>query len=93
MTNGFFNGYPDQALDLGQNQQNQLKSQQPQHKPSPQPAPQQHTTIKHEQVDQSRYGFDQVNYSSNPPSTEKKKENQSGNIRATSALILPPRKA
>ena len=26
------------------------------------------------QVDQSRYGFDQVNYSSNPPSTEKKKE-------------------
>merc|ERR1719361_559875 len=38
MTNGFFNGYPDQALDLGQNQQNQLKSQQPQHKPSPQPA-------------------------------------------------------
>merc|ERR1719273_1906425 len=42
MTNGFFNGYPDQALDLGQNQQNQLKSQQPQHKPSPHPAPQQH---------------------------------------------------
>jgi len=74
MTNGFFNGYPDQALDLGQNQQNQLKSQQQQHKPTPQPAPQQHTTIKHEQVDQSRYGFDQVNYSSNPPSTEKKKE-------------------
>merc|ERR1719192_2368479 len=74
MTNGFFNGYPDQALDLGQNQQTQIKNQQQQHKPTPQPAPQQHTTIKHEQVDQSRYGFDQVNYSSNPPSTEKKKE-------------------
>ena len=51
-----------QALDLGQNQQNQLKSQQPQHKPSPQPAPQQHTTIKHEQV--GVYLFMHIAYSS-----------------------------
>lgn len=54
MTNGWLNSY-DQALDLGQSQQNSLQKQQAaqaaaaaaQHKA-------QHTTIKHEQVDHSR---------------------------------------
>merc|ERR1719384_812483 len=76
MTNGGLNSY-DQALDLGQSQQNSLQKQQAaqaaaaaaQHKA-------QHTTIKHEQVDHSRYGFDQVNYSGSQPSTEKKKDDQ-----------------
>ena len=34
----------------------------------------QHKTIKHEQVDQARYGFDQINYSGGQPSTVKKKQ-------------------
>ena len=56
MTNGWLNSY-DQALDLGQSQQNSLQKQQQaaqaaaaaaQHKA-------QHTTIKHEQIDHSRW--------------------------------------
>ena len=54
----------DQALDLGPNQQNKI-----QHQP-------QHKIIKHEQVDQTKYGFDQVNYSAGQPSIVKKKEDQ-----------------
>jgi len=70
MTNGWLNSY-DQALDLGQNQQNAMK--QNQHKAQAA----QHTTIKHEQVDHSRYGFDQVNYSAgSQPSTVKKKPDE-----------------
>ena len=50
----------DQALDLQSTQQNTIK---PQQKP-----------IKHEQVDQARYGFDQVNYSGGQPSSIRKKD-------------------
>ena len=56
----------DQALDLQATQQNTVK---PQHKAPP--------IVKHEQVDQARYGFDQINYSASQPSslkTQKKTE-------------------
>lgn len=49
----------DQALDLQSTQQNSVKTV-VQHKP-----------IKHEQVDQARYGFDQINYSGGQPSSLK----------------------
>lgn len=61
MTNGWLNSY-DQALDLGQSQQNSLQKQQQaaqaaaaaaQHKA-------QHTTIKHEQIDHSRWSVSQA---------------------------------
>ena len=57
----------DQALDLGQNNTSQQKA-------TVTINTQQHKTIKHEQVDQARYGFDQVNYSGGQPSSIKKKE-------------------
>jgi len=58
----------DQALNLQSPQQNNVNAVNLQHKPIP---------IKHEQVDQARYGFDQINYSGGQPSSlkvEKKTE-------------------
>jgi hypothetical protein len=95
ITNGWPNAY-DQALDLGQNQQNSIKQAQqaqrppPQRPPPPQqpqqpPPPQPQQVIKREQVDQTRYGFEpQVNYSINsqpPPSAMKKKVEEEPTIK------------
>ena len=53
MTNGWLNSY-DQALDLGQSQQNSLQKQQAAQAAAAAQHKAQHTTIKHEQVDHSR---------------------------------------
>jgi len=70
----------DQALDLQAPQQNSVKQPPPQVQRQAQPAQVQvqHKTIKHEQVEQARYGFDQVNYSGGQPSSIKPQKTENG---------------